>query len=190
VNRLVLRQLAALVSIAATLASCTGPTPAPPSNLDATGILLVGVGEQVQSRPPNEAIAQALSDALELAEANGVDLGYPFLDPVSGELVVSAATPRGRDLLQGASIPIPYRIRNVTHGAGELRRIQDDVTFLGSRGVPDARLIFMTVPDHRDNRALIGISAMSRPLLEYLAGHYPPDALAVQVDPAFGGAGP
>jgi len=47
----------------------------------------------------------------------------------------------------------------------------------------------MTVPDYRDNRALIAMSALSRPLLEYLAEHYPPDALAVQADPTFGGAG-
>jgi len=189
VSSTTVRRLAALISIATTVATCSGPGPTPLSNLDTTGILLVGVGEQVQSRPPNEAFAQALSDAMQLAEANGVDLGYPFIDPGSGVLVVSAATQRGRELLLAAKIPVPNRIRNVMRGAAELRRIQDDVTFLGSRGAPDAKLIFMTVPDHRDNRALIAISAMSRPLLEYLAGHYQPDALAVQVDPTFGGAG-
>jgi hypothetical protein len=94
VSRTIVRRLAALISIAATVATCSGPGPTPLSNLDTTGILLVGVGEQVQSRPPNEAFAQAFSDAMQLAEANGVDLGYPFIDPVSGELVVSAATPR------------------------------------------------------------------------------------------------
>lgn len=179
-----------LVSIAIAIWGCGGPAPTTSSNLDATGILLVGVGEAVQARPPNEELAQALSDALVLAEANGVDVGYPYINPVSGELLVSAATRRGRELLEAANISVPHRIRNVTHGAAELRRIQDDVTFLGSRGVPDAELIFMTVPDHRDNRALIVISAMSRPLLEYLASHYPVDALAVQVDPTGGPAGP
>ena len=188
-SNLVVRRLAGLILIAATAATCTEPRKPPPSKLDTTGILLVGVGEQVQSGPPNEAIAQAFSDAMQFAEANGVDVGYPFIDPGSGELVVSAATQHGRELLQASKFTVPSRIRNVTHGAAELRRIQDDVTFLSSRGVPDANLIFMTVPDHRDNRALIVISAMSRPLLEYLAGHYPPDALAVRVDPTFGGAG-
>ena len=42
----------------------------------------------------------------------------------------------------------------------------------------------MTIPDYRDNRALIVISEMSRPLLDYLAEHYPADAIAVQVDPS------
>ena len=175
--------------MAAILASCGSPGPTEVSNLDSTGILLVAVGERVQSAPPNEAMAQALSDALMQAEANGDDVGYPVIDPVSGELVLSAATPRGRQLLQAATIAVPHRIRDVTHGARALRQIQDDVTFLGARGVADAGLIFMTAPDHRDNRTLIVIRAPSRSLLDYLAAHYPPDALAVQVDPNVGNAG-
>ena len=95
-----------------------------------------------------------------------------------------------QDLAPETRIVVPYRVRDVTHGAGELRRILDDATFLGSRGVPGAELIYRTVPDHRDNRALIVIGSMSRPLLEYLAAHYPIDALAVQVDPSGGAAGP
>jgi hypothetical protein len=179
-----MRRLVGLISIALLVAACNAPAASPSSRLDATGILLVGIGEPVQARPPGEDFAVAFSQAMELAEANGDDLGYPWIDPSSGELVLSAATPRGRDLLQAASITVPHRIRDVGHGAGELRRIQDDVTFLRSRGVPGAELIYATVPDHRDNRALIVISAMSRALLEYLAGHYPVDALAVEVNAA------
>ena len=118
-----------------------------------------------------------------LAEANGNDLGYTWLDPSSDELVLSAVTPRGRELLQNAGIDVPFRTRNVAHGVAELRRIQDDVTFLGSRGVEGAELVVATLPDHRDNRAMIVLSAMSRPLLDYLASHYPVDAIAVQIDP-------
>jgi hypothetical protein len=77
----------------------------------------------------------------------------------------------------------------VAHGAAELRRIQDDVTFLHSRGVPNSELIYETIPDQRDNRALIVISALSPPLLDYLASHYPADALAVMVDPTGAGGG-
>jgi hypothetical protein len=184
-----MRGLAGLILIALSAAACKAPEASPSSELDATGILLVGVGEPVQARPPSEDFAVAFSGALELAEAHGDDLGYPWIDPSSGELVLSAVTARGRDLLQTASIPVPHRIRDVAHGAGELRRIQDDATFLRAQGVPGAELIYQTVPDHRDNRALIVISAMSRPLLEYLAGHYPVDALAVEVNPAGSQAG-
>jgi len=199
VNRLAARRLfasgfAAAAVIAAVLlavgvsqlgpAATASPSPSVLLNVDATGILLVNAGEQIQARPPNEEMAVAFNDALMFAAAHGDDVGYPWIDPSSGELVLSAVTPAGRSLLEAASITVPHRIRDVTHGAAELRRIQDDVTFLHSRGVVGSELIYATVPDQRDNRALIVISAMSRPLLEYLAAHYPPDALAVEVDPS------
>ena len=189
-----MRSLAHLVALVVLVGACASPPPTvdpvPTSTVDATGILLVDVEEQVQAGPVTEEFADALGEAMLLAETNGDDVGYTWIDPVSGELVLSAATPHGRALIEAAGITVPHRIRDVAHGADELARIQDDVTFLGSRGVPDANLIFMTLPDHRDNRTLIVISAMSRPLLEYLAEHYPVDAIAVQVDPSIAGAGP
>jgi hypothetical protein len=183
------RRVVAVIWIALAVMACDGSEASPSANPDSTGILIVPVGEQVQGGPATEALKVAFSDALVLAEANGNDLGYPWIDS-SGVFFVSAVTPHGRDLIQAARIAVPYRVRDVTHGAGELRHILDDATFLGSRGVPGAELIYRTVPDHRDNRALIVIGSMSRPLLEYLAAHYPIDALAVQVDPSGGAAGP
>jgi hypothetical protein len=169
------------------LAACTNPAPtlapSPSSNIDATGILLVQAGEEVQNGPVPRRLAGPFSDAMLLAETNGDDLGYPWIDPATGELVLSAVTPQGRDLILAAGITVPHRIRDVAHGAAELRRIQDDAALMNSQGVPGAELISMTLPDFRDNRALIVISAMSRPLLEYLAETYPVDAIAVQVDP-------
>jgi hypothetical protein len=157
---------------------------APSANLDSHGIMLVAVDEQVQAVLPTEELKMAFSQGLELAQANGTDLGYPWFDASTGQLVLSAVTPRGRALVDAAAIKVPHRIRVVGHGATELRHIQDDVTFLRSRGVPDAQLIYATSGDHRDNRTLIVISATSPALLEALAGLYPPDALAVGVNPA------
>ncbi len=176
------RRLVVVLGIALTATACDASTATPSASLDSSGMQVVGVEEPVQGGPATEALKQAHSDALVLAEANGSDLGYPWIDP-SGMLVVSAATPRGRELLEAARIAVPFRIRDVRHGAGELRRIQDDVTFLGSRGVPGAELIYRTVPDYRDNRALIVLRSKSQPLLDYLAAHYPVDTLAVQIDP-------
>lgn len=176
-----------LIWLAILVVACATPVPTsdpvPTSVVDATGILLIDVGEEVQTGPVPRRLADPFSDAMQLAESNGDDLGYPWIDPVTMELVLSAVTPRGRDLIESAGLTVPYRIRDVTHGAAELRRIQDDVTFLKSRGVPDAELIYLTLPDFRDNRALIVISEMSPGLLEYLAETYPADAIAVQVDP-------
>ena len=182
------KRLLGLALFLAAVGACTEsppspPPPAPTSIVDATGILLIDVEEQVQAGPLPRPLAEPFSDALMLAEANGEDLGYPWVDPETLELVLSAVTPRGRDLIEAAGIAVPYRIRDVEFGAGELRRIEDDASLLGSRDVPGAELISITLPDHRDNRALIVISELSRPLLEYLAETYPVDAIAVQVDP-------
>ena len=168
--------------VAVLVAACGGsPTPAPTS--DPAAVLFVAPGENVQSAPPTEELKILFSRLQELAEANGVDLGYPWFDPATGEIVMSAVTPRGRTLIEAAGIAAPHRIRSVAHGATELRHIQDDVTLLGAQGVPDAQLIFATVPDWRDNRAMIVIKAMSQPLLAALTARYPAGALAVQVNP-------
>jgi hypothetical protein len=176
------------------IVACAGsPASAVPSVGSASGnagILMVAVGEQVQAVPPNEAAADALSRAIELAQGNGNDLGYPWIDPATGDLVLSVVTRHGRDVVSAAGIAVPHATRDVSRGATELRHIQDDVTFLGSRGVLDAGLIYETLPDQRDNRTLIVISAMSASLLEYLATHYPADALAVEVDPTGAGGAP
>lgn len=169
-----------------------GPQPTPSSvqaspgasaaaNLDPTGILLVGVGEQVQARPTSEALAQAFDRALRFAQANSNDLGYPWLDPSTGELVLSAATGQGRTILEAATFTVAHRIRDVAHSYAELQRIQDDATRLLAASVTDAELIYMTLPDQRDDRTLIAIRRMSRPLLEELARRFGGDAIAIQV---------
>jgi hypothetical protein len=160
------------------------PTASGSTNLDPTGILLVGVGEEVQARPASEAMAQAFDLAWRFAQAHPMDIGYPWIDPLTGELVLSAATAEGRTLLAAAAtFTVQIRIRDVAHSYAELQQIQDDATRLLAAGVVDAQLIYMTLPDHRDDRTLITISRMSRPLLEELARRFGADAIAIQVAP-------
>lgn len=173
VRRFVPVVLLALLVVACGPEPPTRPDDSPSAKLHPTGILLVDVGEQIQPLLPAEALKQAFSDATVLAEANGNDLGFPWFDSSSGELVLSAVTARGRELITAASIAAPHGIRDVAHGAAELIRIQDEVTRLRSQGVPDAELIYGVSRDHRDNRTLIVISAMSRPLLDALAERFP-----------------
>jgi hypothetical protein len=181
--------LAALLCLSGTILALSGCGAS--SHLDQTGILLVDVGEPVQGRGPvGEDMAQAESDAWVFSEDHGADVGYPWVDPSTNELVVSAVTAEGRSLLEGLTYGVPHRIRDVQHGAKELRDLQDAATFFRSQGVPGGDLVIATLPDERDNRALIVINAMSRPLLDYLAAHYPPDAVAIQVDTRPYEAGP
>ncbi len=188
-SRVLLRNCAGAVALALLVSACSGQQPPPPPSADRAGILFVNLGEEVQSKPANEQVALALSSAIEFAETSN-DVGYPWIDPATGGLVMSAASAAGRQAIDAAGFSIPYTIRDVKHGGAELRQIMDDVTFLHSRGVPKSELIYSTVPDHRDNRALIVLRAMDKSLLDYLARHYPADALAVKVDPAGAGGAP
>ena len=171
-----------LISVSIWIAACGGTTgPAPSSTSSAhPGILVVGAGEQVQARPPDGNIAAAFDIAMQLARANGNDLGYPWVDPTSGALVVSVVTEHGRELVEQAGISVPYSVRQVSHGVAELSKIQDDATGLTGEGMPGADLIFETLPDHRDNRTLLRIRSDSPELLQALATRFPADTLAVQ----------
>ena len=173
---------AALIAFAALVVACAD-SPPPSASVDALGVLFIQPGERVQTAPPTEAGKQLMSDLLILAQNNGADLGYPSYDETTGEIVVSVVTPHGGDLITAARINAPYRIRSVAHGAAVLQWILDQSIDLRAQGVPGAELIYETVPDDRDNRAMIVISAPSQPLLDALVARYPADALAVQVTP-------
>jgi hypothetical protein len=147
-------------------------------------VLLIQPGESLQAAPPTEELKALFFQMQQLAEANGTDLGYPWFDAATGEMVLSAVTPRGRDLIDAAGITTPHRIRSVTHGVDELEHIKNDLTLLGAQGVADGGLIYITAPDWRDNRTLVGMTSMSQRLLDALMDRYPADALAVEVDPA------
>lgn len=164
-------------------------TPEPTTVVDPSGILLVDVGEPVQGGPVvNEERAMAFSRLLDLAMAHRADLGYPFEDPGTHVLVISAATDAGRALAEeiGPGLGFPFRIRDVDYSQAELEQIGYDSTMLVAQGVPDADLIYEVIPDWRDNRTLIVIREKSQPLLEALAQRFAPDAIAIQVDPRGG----
>jgi hypothetical protein len=180
------RHFVLAICTALLVTACTATETPPPAgaSVDQTGILIVGPDYQKQSGSQDEAVAAAFGQALQLAEqGNPNDLGYPWIDPSTGELIISAATARGRTLLENASFGVPVRIRDVAHNCAELLKIQDEATRLYAQGVTDAALIYQTGPDYRDNRAWITIARLSRPLLDELARRFPPDALIVVVDP-------
>ena len=154
------------------------------ASLDPTGILIVGRDYQLQSGSTDEAVKTAFGKAMQLAiDISPSDLGYPWIDPSTGGVVVSAATAHGRALLEGTSFGVPVLIRDVAHSVTELLKILDGATRLNAQGVTDAILIYETGPDYRDNRAWITIARFSRPLLDELARRFPPDALIVVIDP-------
>jgi hypothetical protein len=166
-------------------ASATAASTPSAAATGADAIIRVAQGERVQAVPATEELAQAFDLAYQFAQEHPDDTGYPWLDPSSGDLVLSAATAQGRSLLESeaAGLSVPARIRDVAHSFAELQRIQDDVTRLRAEGVVDAELIHQTSPDHRDNRTLITMSADSPALIEALAERFPADAIAVRIAP-------
>lgn len=178
-----LRTIARLCVVASIVGGCsTVPTTSPSD--DPSGVVFVHPGEKVQAAPPTEDLKTVFFGMQQLAEANGADLGYPWFDAATGEIVLSAVTPRGRDLIEAAGLTTPHRIRSVRYGFAELERIKNDATVLRAQGVADAELIFITAPNWRDNRTLFVLKAMSERLLDALTARYPADALSVEIDPA------
>ncbi len=170
------------VALALLLAACGGPLGAASPTAPPV-ILMLSPGERVQAAPGEVFLGAAFNKMLRLAETNGDDLGYPWIDPSTGELIVSTVTETGRRLVLQAGMDVSYRFRTVAHGVKELQRVQDQATNLVTEGLPGAELIHETMPDHRDNRALLVIKANSDPLLQALATRFPEGTVAVEVSP-------
>jgi hypothetical protein len=153
------------------------------------GLMIIG-DEQIQSRPSGEAQAQALSDAGDLYRAHPDAFGYPWIDPGTGELLISVTGDEGQALAGAHRWPagVAWRIRPVDHSVAELETIQEAVTHLLSEGMPDADAIYQATPDHRDNRILISVTALSDALANALVARFGRDTIAVQITPGFPGA--
>ncbi len=160
------------------------------SAIDTSGIPLVLT--LVEAKPTSEDQAQALSDALEFAQGHPDDIGYPWIGPASGDLVLSAASATGVDLLAGSAADVkqPTSVRNVAFSFGKLEAIKDEAIRLQATGVPDADLIYMTGPDPKSNRITIVVSAPSERLFEALANRFGTQAIESRIDASMLGAKP
>ncbi|MEO8480539.1 MAG: trypsin-like serine protease [Gemmatimonadota bacterium] len=152
------------------------------ADIETSGLLIVDAIPQ--ARPTNEDQAQALSDALDLAEANPDDVGYPWIDPTSGTIELSAASAKGDDLIAASRAAMSQRsaVRHVKFSFGQLEKIKHEITNLVAEGVPGASLIFQTAPDHLNSRIIISVAAPSEVLFAELTKRYGTDAIAIQID--------
>jgi hypothetical protein len=174
----------------ATAPAGTSPAPAEPTDeVGLAGLTIVG-NESRQARPVGEPRRQAFNEALQLALDNPRDFGYPWVEPVTGQLLVSPVTANGEALTNDHPWKLGGRpgIRHVERSIAALDAIAQDVTMLGSRGVPGSEAIYMTEPDHRDNRIIITVMRLDAELADFLARTYGTDAIAVRIKPLVGGA--
>lgn len=161
----------------------------PPANRDAATVDTAGirlVTSIVQSRPTSEAQAQALSDALVFAEANPDDVGYPWIDPKTGSLEVSAASARGVTILaaERGALAVTTGVRQVDLPFGKLEAIKHEITTLNAAGMVDADLIYETAPDQQTNSIVVVVSSPSARLFDELATRYGTNAIEVMIDPS------
>jgi len=150
---------------------------------DASGIELVD--QVVQARPTTWDQSTAFDVAMNLAAVYPDDMGYPWIDPATGAIELSATTDLGREILSGSidEIQVPHSVRDVAYSYGQLEWIKDDVTTLTSSGVTDSDLIYESAPDHERGRIVLTVSKLSQPLLAELAKRYGTEAIAIRVDP-------
>ena len=169
--------------------SATAGDPIEAVPVDTAGIAIVD--DLNQARPTTDQAAQAFSDALELARNNADDFGFPWLDPNSGKVILSAATERGSGIADAktAAFANGAAVRQVKFSYGALQEIKHEAISLRMEGVRDADLIYQTAPDHRNNRIVITVRAGSDALFEALAARYGTEAIAIRIDPDhFGGS--
>jgi Trypsin len=186
--------LAATPTTVAAAAPGYEPPPATWSKADLAAVDTAGIPlitKLEHTKPRDEAQAQAISDALVFAREHPSEVGYPWIDPDSGELVVSAASANGAALIASTSAGRERSaLRQVTHSFGELEAIKHEATTLRAAGVPDADLIYMTGPDPRTNRIVVVVSAPSERLFRALADRFGTETIELLVDASMRGAKP
>jgi hypothetical protein len=131
---------------------------------------------------------QAFSDAWVFAMDHPDDVGYPWIDPTTNEVVLSYASAAGLEVLKqwSTGVPVATSLRSVKFSVGRLETIKHEAISLRLNDVPGAENIVMTAPDEKANRVVITVSAASLQLFSNLADRYGTEAIAVRLDPSFG----
>jgi hypothetical protein len=157
-----------------------------------SGIALVDL-EVMQARPVDEKQAMAFNFALQFAMDHPDDFGYPWIDPASGVIEISSASPEGTRLAPSIALTLgdaPSRTRQVEFSYAELGKIADEITHIRGSGLDGEEVLFKTEPDEQNNRLIVTIDKMHDGLMKELASRYGTTAVAVRVDPNVPNASP
>ena len=189
---LLLVLLASTIADSRAMAADPGHSREPASDL---GGLHVDGPSPVQFVPDSEAHALLFDAALTEAFKHPADMGYPWLDISHGTLELRYATPVGQKiaesgLVQFKSDDVDVRVVPAAASIQELDDIGDGVTRLASDVVPDADLIWLTVPDQKNERIVVAIRKANDELAALLTERYGADRVAFRVvnaGPAYSG---
>src|SRR4029079_13286282 len=108
--------------------------------------------------------------------------GYPWVDQSTKRLDVRVKGERGRSAahqVQAAAKAggLACGLTAAAATVAQLDAIGDAVTRLREQGVPHAELIWMTEPDHQNNRVVITMSERNSELLDALAARFGTDRI-------------
>jgi hypothetical protein len=138
-------------------------------------------------------LAMAATDALELAQNQPNNFGYPFVDRATGKLILSAANAAGSQSAstwtpRSQALSVARSIRKVTRTYAALEKIRHEAIGPGVTNLPGGKLIWMTTADEQNNRVLVVIDHLDDALLFALAARYGTEAIAVRIEknPGFG----
>ncbi len=168
-------------------------TQALPGAVDSLGLEVVGKGA-VQVRAGSELGHSALETVYALALQNRDDFGYPWLDEASQSIRVAPITDRGRALAELSRSAIPeafdVMIQKADVSIAQLDNTADAITKLYETGLPDAARIWMTEPDHRNNRIIVSIDEPTPALLKELVAQFGVERIAIRVEAPPKSSGP
>ena len=138
--------------------------------------------------------AMAFDAALDLALKNRDGFGYPWVRSDTRRLELATTDAEGTALAETARSSakisdMPTAITTAQASIAVLDEIAEAVTRLNAEGFPDADLIYMTEPDHRDNLIVITVREASPQLMSALAERFGTSLIAVRVRPIDAEAG-
>jgi hypothetical protein len=141
------------------------------------------VGPEVQqSTSTIEVEAQAISNALQLMMDHPDDFGYPWFEPSTRRLSLSAASDEASALAEaGLFLGVEHDLREARYSYAELQSVATEVIDLNQARRSDAwDLIWQIEPDHRNNRMILNVVEATIDLRSELATRFG-DAVAVRV---------
>ena len=159
--------------------------PTPALGLDAAGLTIVE-SDVFQSVAP----AKARPDwdkVTDLVYSHRGDFGYPWIDPSTGAVKLRPVSTLGRDISSGIAADLGLEVKvdsaPSADSVADLEALADDLTRIDPADAPDSGRIWMTEPDHQNNRIILTVDAPSNALMKLLASRFGTRRIAVRIAP-------
>jgi hypothetical protein len=165
----------------------TGPTSGVAHAEKASEPVSIPGVQVLTERPTPVSVTPQVAAALERAKAaaakNSDVLAPPFVDRVSGELVVPMVGSKGVAAAQrsvaGLGAGVRSRQVRVNRSVAKLESIKNEVLTLSASALPGARGAYASYVDAENNRVVVEAGAVGQPMLTSLRSRYGAGSVAV-----------